>query len=282
MNRSLHRQQQKHYSTLHFIILPFTTKCKLVDISCKCTPCITHWFGWRDRRGRAPCVDTVWDCKSQDCSSCKRQFNNQGPEPDACEMCQKKTTHIQMEALALKWFSREATAEMPAGHLFCTDPISTLPGPQGHLSLPLRAPDWQCLGAPLVWPVLFLTFLLPDDSELFSKAKSTSGDEDDCSFPSSGRARWFQGSRWSFQTRITAWMYSKFCPFGSSNIHSRLPWWLSGKESACQCRRQEFHPWSRKIPHAAEQKSPWTTTGEPTLWSPGAEPMCHNYWSHTP
>ena len=27
-----------------------------------------------------------------------------------------------------------------------------------------------------------------------------------------------------------------------------LPWWLSGKESACQCRRHEFNPWSRKIP----------------------------------
>ena len=30
-------------------------------------------------------------------------------------------------------------------------------------------------------------------------------------------------------------------------------WWLSGKESACQCRRPGFSPWSRKIPHAAEQ-----------------------------
>ena len=27
-----------------------------------------------------------------------------------------------------------------------------------------------------------------------------------------------------------------------------LPWWLSGKESACQCRRREFNPWVRKIP----------------------------------
>ena len=27
-----------------------------------------------------------------------------------------------------------------------------------------------------------------------------------------------------------------------------LPWWLSGKESACQCRRQGFDPWVRKIP----------------------------------
>ena len=27
-----------------------------------------------------------------------------------------------------------------------------------------------------------------------------------------------------------------------------LPWWLSGKESTCQCRRHRFDPWSRKIP----------------------------------
>ena len=26
-----------------------------------------------------------------------------------------------------------------------------------------------------------------------------------------------------------------------------LPWWLTGKESACQWRRQEFNPWSGKI-----------------------------------
>ena len=28
-----------------------------------------------------------------------------------------------------------------------------------------------------------------------------------------------------------------------------LPWWLSGKESACQCRGHGFDPWSRRIPH---------------------------------
>ena len=27
-----------------------------------------------------------------------------------------------------------------------------------------------------------------------------------------------------------------------------LPWWLSGKESACQCRRWRCGPWVRKIP----------------------------------
>ena len=54
------------------------------------------------------------------------------------------------------------------------------------------------------------------------------------------------------------------------------PWWLSGKESACQCRRHQFNPWPRKIPHVAEQLNSCTTTMELVLESPGAtttEPM---------
>ena len=39
----------------------------------------------------------------------------------------------------------------------------------------------------------------------------------------------------------------------------RLPWWLGGKESACQWRRHGFDPWFRKIPHAAERLSPRAT-----------------------
>ena len=41
-----------------------------------------------------------------------------------------------------------------------------------------------------------------------------------------------------------------------------LPWWLSSKESTCQCRRCRFNQWSVKIPHATEQLSPWATTIE--------------------
>ena len=41
-----------------------------------------------------------------------------------------------------------------------------------------------------------------------------------------------------------------------------LPWWLSGKESACQCRKQKFDPCSRKTPHTAEQLSPCSTKRE--------------------
>ena len=47
-----------------------------------------------------------------------------------------------------------------------------------------------------------------------------------------------------------------------------LPWWLSGAESACQCKRHEFDPWSGKIPHAVKQLSPRTTTIKPVLQSP--------------
>ena len=36
-----------------------------------------------------------------------------------------------------------------------------------------------------------------------------------------------------------------------------LLWWLNGKESTCQCRRQGFHPWVRKIP--------WRRKWQPTI-----------------
>ena len=31
-------------------------------------------------------------------------------------------------------------------------------------------------------------------------------------------------------------------------IYIWLPWWFSGKEHACQCRRHGFNPWTGKIP----------------------------------
>ena len=48
-----------------------------------------------------------------------------------------------------------------------------------------------------------------------------------------------------------------------------LPSWFSGKESAWQCRRHGFQPWSGKIPHAGEHLSSCTTTVEPVLQSQG-------------
>ena len=63
-----------------------------------------------------------------------------------------------------------------------------------------------------------------------------------------------------------------------------LPWWLSSKESTCQCKRCGFDPWSGKIPHATGQLSPSATTAEPELESPcsatteaaGLKPTPHN------
>ena len=49
-----------------------------------------------------------------------------------------------------------------------------------------------------------------------------------------------------------------------------LPWWFSGKESACQCRRLEFNSWVRKGPLEMEMAThfsilaweiPWTEEG---------------------
>ena len=49
----------------------------------------------------------------------------------------------------------------------------------------------------------------------------------------------------------------------SFSLHNtRLPSWLSGKESACQCRRQGFDPWVEKIP--------WMRKWQPTaVFLPG-------------
>ena len=34
-----------------------------------------------------------------------------------------------------------------------------------------------------------------------------------------------------------------------SRVHCRLlPWWLSGKESTCQCKRCRFNPWFGRMP----------------------------------
>ena len=50
--------------------------------------------------------------------------------------------------------------------------------------------------------------------------------------------------------------------------HTRwgVPWWLSGKESVCQCRRHRFNLWSRKISHGLG----------------ATKPVLHNYWAWMP
>jgi len=44
---------------------------------------------------------------------------------------------------------------------------------------------------------------------------------------------------------------------------SRLSWWYGGWGSAYQSHGHRFDPWSRKTPHATEQRGPSTTTTEP-------------------
>jgi len=46
------------------------------------------------------------------------------------------------------------------------------------------------------------------------------------------------------------------------NVKSGLAWWLSDKESPCQCRRHWLDPWVRKIP--------WRRKWQPTpVFLPG-------------
>ena len=52
------------------------------------------------------------------------------------------------------------------------------------------------------------------------------------------------------------------------NLPTGLTWWHSGWESVCQCRGHGFYPWSGRIPHAAEQLGPCTTTTEPAHLEP--------------
>ena len=60
-----------------------------------------------------------------------------------------------------------------------------------------------------------------------------------------------------------------------------LPWWLSGKESTCQCRRHRFDPWVGKIPwRMAWQPSQVFLPGESHgQWSlEGYSPWGHKEW----
>ena len=68
-------------------------------------------------------------------------------------------------------------------------------------------------------------------------------------------------------------------------MKQELSWWLSGKESICQCGRHGFDPWSRKILHATEQLSPCTTAIEAvfqSLRTTTTEPWSLSNWSLSP
>ena len=66
--------------------------------------------------------------------------------------------------------------------------------------------------------------------------------------------KYWENVKRQFADKNSKWLIS---------IRRGLPWWLSDKESACQCRRHRFDPWSGKILHAVEQLSPCATTTEP-------------------
>ena len=61
----------------------------------------------------------------------------------------------------------------------------------------------------------------------------------------------------------------------NSRFLLRLPWWLSGTESACQCRRYGFDSWLGRIPHAATAKSLQScpTLCDPIDGSPSGSPI---------
>ena len=44
-----------------------------------------------------------------------------------------------------------------------------------------------------------------------------------------------------------------------------LPWWLSGKESACKCRNTDSIPDLGRSPHATGELVPCATTIQPGL-----------------
>ena len=61
------------------------------------------------------------------------------------------------------------------------------------------------------------------------------------------------------------------------NGTSGLPWWLSGKESICHCRRCRFDSWVGKIPWRRKwQASPVFLPGE----SHGEDLVIYSSWGH--
>ena len=79
---------------------------------------------------------------------------------------------------------------------------------------------------------------------------------------------------WDFILRGEAWVMSQQLlgaalglPVGSQ---PRLPRWLSGRESACQCKRRRFDPWVGKIP--------WRRKWQPFQYSCLENPMDRATW----
>ena len=56
----------------------------------------------------------------------------------------------------------------------------------------------------------------------------------------------------------------------SFKLPARLPWWLGGKESTCQCRRLKYGLWIRK--------TPWRRAWHPLQYSCLENPMDRGAW----
>lgn len=79
------------------------------------------------------------------------------------------------------------------------------------------------------------------------------------------------------------WQLHFFWQWGKlkSRVKTGLPGVLSILKSVCQSRRHQFHAWSGKIPHSANQSSALATDVEPCprAGTSTSEPKCHKYWS---
>ena len=60
---------------------------------------------------------------------------------------------------------------------------------------------------------------------------------------------------------------SPFLPPDSRTVFPGRPWWLSGKESACQCRSHRVDPWGLRRSHPLQGNQAGATTTEPALSS---------------
>jgi len=64
----------------------------------------------------------------------------------------------------------------------------------------------------------------------------------------------------------------------SSNKGMGFPWWLSAKESACQCRRHRFDPWVMKIHWRRKWQPDFSILAWEILWT--EELAGYSPWGH--
>ena len=77
------------------------------------------------------------------------------------------------------------------------------------------------------------------------------------------------------QTRVKAGSHGRDLTAQLVHLEERSSGFPGGLliDSSCQRRRHWFGSWTGKIPHALKHLSPWATTVESVLWSPGANIM---------